>query len=140
MTLKSLVKCTCNSKLMIFGWADHSYHKKMVGEMWLCKSRLIWRNVQNKIWNPKRKEYYPIGWNQLKTDNVGLYNLLKIEGGLDIWYFIWDVECEKWQNGILRIPSFSSSMPPLLEVGNNNNSLTRFRKSYKEYLHIQKYG
>ena len=32
----------------------------------------------------EEKGYYPIGWNQLKTDNVGLYNLLKIEGGLDI--------------------------------------------------------
>ena len=32
------------------------------------------------IQSVKKKEFYPIGWNQLKTDNVDLYNLLKIEG------------------------------------------------------------
>jgi hypothetical protein len=31
-------------------------------------------------------------------------------------------------------------MTSLLELGNIDDSLTRFRKSYKEYLHIQKHG
>jgi hypothetical protein len=40
--------------------------------------------IRYNIQSVRKKGYYPIGWNQLKTDNVGLYNLLKIEGGLDI--------------------------------------------------------
>jgi Primase X len=37
--------------------------------------------IRYNIQSVRKKGYYPIGWNQLKTDNVGLYNLLKIEGG-----------------------------------------------------------
>jgi hypothetical protein len=36
--------------------------------------------IRYNIQSVRRKGFYPIGWNQLKTDNVGLYNLLKIEG------------------------------------------------------------
>lgn len=35
--------------------------------------------IRYNIQSVRKKGFYPIGWNQLKTDNDGLYNLLKIE-------------------------------------------------------------
>ena len=34
--------------------------------------------IRYNIQSVRKKGFYPIGWNQLKTDNVGLYNLLEI--------------------------------------------------------------
>ena len=39
--------------------------------------------IRYNIQSVRKHGFYPIGWNRLETDNVGLYNLLKIEGGLD---------------------------------------------------------
>lgn len=34
--------------------------------------------IRYDIQNARKKGFYPIGWNQLRTENADLYNLLKI--------------------------------------------------------------
>jgi Primase X len=57
---------------------------------WLKKCNSVKRvsfdktsRIRYNIQSVKKKGFYPIGWNQIKSENVDLYNLLKIECGLD---------------------------------------------------------